>query len=546
MVSFFQTHVCQETRKNMKRARADETPTRVDDQTIDWEVHHGTAVLGIRDREVRERVDAILSHFEEHLDDPVQRWMRGDDWDRENLEAVLRRKLDRLPVADVLAALPDKWIRRRRFVLGTRERRIVVAHMVDHLVRGLATDFVSGRLTDDRVEEHSDDLVAWFRLMEDSNTARFTQALARCVPRMLYSVEGGVATPLALVGQMAKRPHGLASTVEAAVEALAKGLVRVSPPDPHSSWSWMWRTGLVADGVAVMADEPFRHALSDFLGTSVKQARYDALMSRRGERRNPVDLHNLLSVKRHPPGCQDVTGRLSHQLTGIYKANPTFDARPREAIVDAVLEETQGAMLVCDGLAHNYGDARLVVGSWMDALGVEITPALYALLDMIPTMRRDMHLATVVAMLEENTKRTRAIEQQNLEILDKLARAEARGEKQHAEVIEGQEAIHHAIKHESLKPHAQLSSSDRAALDVLQQLFVFDQPPTSKLSASKISEVIETYNATAATSPLVGMTGNKRGELLRLLNCTSKKTNAAARGWDRIALRAPLVFDANN
>jgi DNA-binding transcriptional MerR regulator len=524
----------------MKRARTD-APTRVDDQTIDWEVHRGTAVLGIRDREVRERVDAILSHFEEHLDDPVRRWMRGDDWDRENLEAVLRRKLDRLPVADVLAALPDKWIRRGRFLLGKRERGIVVAHMVDHLVRGLATDFVSGRLTDARVEEHSDDLMTWFRLMEDSNTARFTQALARCVPRMLYSVEDGVATPLALVGQMAKRPHGLASTVEAAVDALAKGLVRVSPPDPHSSWSWMWRTGLVADGVAVMADEPFRHALSDFLGTNVKQGRYDALMSRNGERRNQVALHNLLAAKRRPPGCPDVTGRLSHQLADIYKANPTFDERPREAIVDAVLEETQGAMLVCDGLAHNYGDARLVVGSWMDALGVEITPALYALLDMIPTMRRDMHLATVVAMLEENTKRTRAIEQQNQEILEQnreikeqLARAEARAEEHHEAVMEGQEAIHGAMTH---APPAALSPLERQAIAALHQLFVL--VPDEKLSSAEISAHIASFNATHADSPLAFISEKLRARLLRTMTFEPDKKHGQKRGWKHIAIRPP-------
>jgi hypothetical protein len=298
----------------MKRALAAEL-ARIEHGTIDWEVRDGDVALGIRDREVRERVRGMLELFNEELDATVDLIMGRREWTRESLHAALSRRLGALPLAELLAAMPDRWIRHQRFRLSQRgARRIAVDHMVGHLVRSLASDYREGRL-DERVAQRAGELLAWFRLVRSSELATHLDALRACVPRMLYVVHAGAATPMA--------------------------------------------------AAAPRVDSPALRALLAAEVALVPQRYYDDLMRVGDTPQGPVAVHAQLADRRQY-GSGDHMARLAEQLVGFYRADPAFDDRPRDAVVDAIVQEAHAAT---DHKARRY-----TVSSWILALDRRVAP----------------------------------------------------------------------------------------------------------------------------------------------------------------------------
>ncbi len=300
----------------MKRAWAG-GPTRVEHDTIDWEVRDGDVALGIRDRDVRERVRGMLELFNEELDATVDLFMGRREWTRETMHATLSKRVGALPLAELLAAMPDRWIRHQRFRLSQRgTRRIAVDHMVDHLVRSLADDYRDGRLDEQHVAQRGEELLAWFRLIRSSELATHVDALRACVPRMLHVVHAGVASPMAAAA--------------------------VPPPE------WPALRALLTAEVAL-----------------VPQRYYDDLMRAGDVPAGPVAVHALLADRRQY-GSGDHMARLAELLVRCYRADPAFDDRPRGAIVDAIVGEAHAA--------RDHKARRYTVSSWILALDRRVAP----------------------------------------------------------------------------------------------------------------------------------------------------------------------------
>lgn len=390
--------------------------TRVEHDTIDWEVRNGGKILGIRDREIRTRVHAICDHFADGFAKPMREVMKGKTWDRASLCVGMTKLVgDQVPVDELIAAMPDKWVATGSFEMRRKERRLFGDFVVNHLVESIAIAFCAGPLVENDMIDHAMHLTFWFSMLKDIDAIHLT-ALQACVPRMLFDVEVGTATPLVTYGQSDR----VVSTIDAAVRVLSvrrRGVVRLTVPDPTSRWCCVWTPDATSENLSVQIDKPIRSALLTLVGTHLTQDNYDALMTGGGKERGSIAIHKIFNNRRFPPGSKvsvgtvDVMGCISHELADIYHTNPAFDQRPQEAIVDAVIQETHAALF-------SGGDQRAVIDSWMaGGLCIPRGEDLNNVLDLVPTMRVDMHLATVVALLADNSERTRIIQDQNCTIM---------------------------------------------------------------------------------------------------------------------------------
>jgi hypothetical protein len=568
--------------------------TAIEHETIDWVVSRDADhTLGIRARDVRAALDAIFADFADAARTTVKKWMKSAPWTRQDLARVIAPHLDGLPIEPLLAKFSNEWLQSHKFYLHDKERHILVEHALRHLVDSLASDFLSNALTASRVAQRSEDISTWCHLLgtQTCDLVCYASFLENAVPQMLFSVQGELVSPLSFVGDMAKRPHAIAGNVEAALSMADMRLVRVCPPDPHTSWSWMFPTNQVAGGLAVVAEEPLRTALLDFVNSSVKPGDYSALMK---AGLNPIKLHRKLNNKRLREGSLDTTYRLCHELTRCYKEDPTFDERPQLAIVNAIMEETHEAMLVPDHRAADFGPAQRVIGNWMGALGVPNTPKVHELLNMVPAMRQDLHLATVIALTSDNNKRTRRIEEK-LELMENNAAIREKNAAQLAAAMEknalalAQETTYAredaarareevvnakrlaASRHKDLTeqiraltrqlqrghslgdapPEDALSEDDAPSdgitedltveqdgqvLATFEGIFVFG-PQAGRLSSAAIENACLAHVLQNPTSKIGGLNNKQRGRILRSFGCSSCKIGSKAiRGWRQIDL----------
>jgi hypothetical protein len=547
--------------------------TTVHHETIDWVVSRDAEhTLGIRDRDVRAALDAIFLDFADAARTTVKKWMKSAPWTRRDLAQVIAPHLDGLPIEPLLAKFSDEWLQSHSFQLSAKERHILVEHALRHLVDSLASDFLGDALTASRVAQRSEDISTWCHLLgtQTCDLVCYASFLENAVPQMLFSVQGELVSPLSFVGEMAKRPHAIAGDVETALSMAALRLVRVCPPDPHTSWSWMFPTNQVAGGLAVVTEEPLRTALAEFVDSSVKPGNYSALMK---AGLNPIKLHRKLNNKRLREGSLDTTYRLCHELTRCYKEDPAFDARPRLAIVNAIMEETHEAMLVPDHKAADFGPAQRVIGNWMGALGVPNTPEVHELLNMVPAMRQDLHLATVIALTSDNNKRTRRIEEKSRIIEDKLdrtteelARAKQLAASRHTELSEQIRALTQQLQSGSgdarfrggspdsnentlelgheIAPepaHSELAhpeipyASDPSVLAAFEHVFVFG-PKAGRLSSASIVQACASFGAENPGSRMGTLPKAQRGKILREFGSESCVVGTQ-RGWKNIGLR---------
>jgi hypothetical protein len=537
--------------KPMARACGQLTP--IDSQTIDWVVARDVDnVLGIRERDVRAALDAIFTDFSDAAQTTVKKWMKSTPWTRAGLTEVLAPRLDDLPVEALLAQFSDGWLQSHSFQLHARERDILVQHAMRHLLESLTSDFLGGVLTASRVAQRSEELSTWCHLLGTltNDLVCYAAFLENSVPEMLFTVQGDQILPMALVGDMAKRSHAIAGSVEVALPIAARRLVRVSPPDPDSSWSWMFPTNQMADGLAVVADEPLRTALLDFVDSRVKPESYKTLMKSGS---NPIKLHRRLHNKRLREGSLDTTYRLCHELIRCYKENPAFDARPRVAIVNAIMEETQDAMLVADHKAGDFRPAQRVIGNWMNALGVPNTKEVHELLAMVPAMRQDLHLATVVALTADSNKRARRIEEKLEAVARDAASAKQLAASRHNELtaqihaltkqLQAANPIANEDAHEGTPgedapaeeaPYIE-PEHDPMVLRDFGGIFLFG-PQAGRLSSVAIREACATFATANPTSRLRELNQKQRGKVLRQLGASSGMVGAT-RGWKQIGLQ---------
>jgi hypothetical protein len=518
--------------------------TSVDGGSIDWVVaRDADNVLGIRSRDVRATLDAIFTDFSDAARTTVKKWMKTKPWTRAALAEAIQPRLDGLPVEGLLAQFSDGWLQSHSFQLNDKERRVLVDHALRHLLQCLTSDFLGGVLTASRVAQRSEELSTWCHLLGTltSDLVCYAAFLENSVPEMLFSVQGDDVLPLSLVGDMAKRAHAVAGTVEAALPMAARCLVRVSPPDPDSSWSWMFPTNQVAGGLAVVAEEPLRTALMAFVDSSVKPESYRSLMKSGS---NAIQLHRRLHNKRLREGSLDTTYRLCNELARCYKEDPAFDARPRLAIVNAIIEETHDAMLVPDHRAADFRPAQRVIGNWMNALGVPNTKEVHELLDMVPAMRQNLHLATVMALVSDNNKRQRRIEEKLEVMAQDAARATGKLTAQIQALTQQLQAVNqititpleNACLDDVDTPEDESDpASDPAVLAAFQDIFVFG-PDAGRLSSAVIRDACKTFVMENPMSRLNELNHIERGAVLRKLGAVDCKVRGA-RCWKPIGLR---------
>lgn len=500
--------------------------TPVKNEIVDWVVaRDADNILGIRERDVRTAFDAIFADFGDAAQATVKKWMKSQPWTREGLTQVLESRLETgLPVEAVLAELPDCWLLSRKFHLNDKERRVLVDHAMRHLRTSLANDFLEDALTAGRVAQRSEELSSWCNLMGTvtRDLVCYASFLENSVPETLFAVHGDTWSPLGFVGEMAKRPHAIAGSVETALSMAARRLVRVLPPDPLTSWSWLFPTNQVAGGgLAVVTEEPLRTALLHFVDSSVKPENYRALMKSSS---NPIKLHRALNNKRLREGSLDTTYRLCQELTRCYDKDPAFDARVVVAIVNAIMEETHAAMLVPNAKAVDFEPAQRVIGNWMSALGIPNTQGVHRLLEMVPNLRQDLHLATVVAITGDSNKRVRQIQ-------DELKRAEEVATRRHEEILS--EVMK---QNEELKALLSCSGSESSHAPsvkrVLQDIFEFGE----HLGPTTVKEV-DAALAVRREPEIARLTKYARADLLRSLGAEQGK-HRGCHCWKHMQLKS--------